>query len=342
MLKLEELHAYYDKSHILHGVRFAIQSPSIVALLWRWTGDDRFRDDLYDFAVRNLRYVVRTLDADNDGWPEGLGNVERSGMGPEKLDNAVYFIRGLYDLADMARAKHDGRDRDHWKCTEGQKHCGAGDARRAQRGGATDESAAQRPEIGDERDVDISRFERKNGSGDDLRAVEHERPLPGAECRRGPSDRGLEATDRLPRDAARLAALDAQQFVLFDVVHECRLDALDVSLHHALRGGGSGPRHAVDQARGIGNTDARALLEDRLLQVALGNADFLAERQDLVGREMLPLVLGRLQLRCALENALQGCAVDAGGRTSCHPASVPPFFASSGVVRSRARSSIRN
>ena len=85
-----------------------VKFPSTVALLWRWTGDDRFRDDLYDFAVRNLRYVVRTLDADGDGWPEGLGNVERSGMGPEKLDNAVYFIRGLYDLADMARAKHDG------------------------------------------------------------------------------------------------------------------------------------------------------------------------------------------------------------------------------------------
>jgi hypothetical protein len=85
-----------------------VKFPSAVALLWRWTGDDRFRDDLYDFAVRNLRYVVRTLDADGDGWPEGLGNVERSGMGPEKLDNTVYFIRGLYDLADMARAKHDG------------------------------------------------------------------------------------------------------------------------------------------------------------------------------------------------------------------------------------------
>jgi len=28
-------------------------------------------------------------------------------MGPEKLDNTVYFIRGLYDLADMARSKHD-------------------------------------------------------------------------------------------------------------------------------------------------------------------------------------------------------------------------------------------
>jgi hypothetical protein len=85
-----------------------VKFPSAVALLWRWTGDDRFRDDLYGFAVRNLRYVVRTLDADKDGWPEGLGNVERTGMGPEKLDNAVYFIRGLYDLADMARSKHDG------------------------------------------------------------------------------------------------------------------------------------------------------------------------------------------------------------------------------------------
>jgi hypothetical protein len=85
-----------------------VKFPSAVALLWRWTGDDRFRDQMYDFAVRNLRYVVRTLDADGDGWPEGLGNVERSGMGPEKLDNTVYFIRGLYDLADMARAKRDG------------------------------------------------------------------------------------------------------------------------------------------------------------------------------------------------------------------------------------------
>jgi hypothetical protein len=85
-----------------------VKFPSAVALLWRWTGDDRFRDEMYDFSVRNLRYVAEKLDADQDGWPEGLGNVERSGMGPEKLDNAVYFVRGLYDLADMARSKHDG------------------------------------------------------------------------------------------------------------------------------------------------------------------------------------------------------------------------------------------
>ncbi|HEU5157708.1 MAG TPA: hypothetical protein VFU43_12000 [Streptosporangiaceae bacterium] len=81
--------------------------PSAVALAWRWTGDRSFLNEMYDFSVRNMRYVVGELDDDGDGWPEGLGNVERSGMGVEKLDNTVYTIRGLRDLADMARAKGD-------------------------------------------------------------------------------------------------------------------------------------------------------------------------------------------------------------------------------------------
>ena len=85
----------------------SVKFPSAVALVWRWTGDNRFLDDLYDFSYRAMRYVTDNLDADKDGWPEGLGNVEREGMGEEKLDNAVYLIRGLYDLADMARAQDD-------------------------------------------------------------------------------------------------------------------------------------------------------------------------------------------------------------------------------------------
>jgi hypothetical protein len=59
---------------------------------------------MLDFTRRNLEYVRTRLDADGDGWPEGNGNVERTGMGSEKLDNAVYYIRGLYDYADMARS----------------------------------------------------------------------------------------------------------------------------------------------------------------------------------------------------------------------------------------------
>ncbi|MET8151789.1 hypothetical protein ACIBSW_16660 [Actinoplanes sp. NPDC049668] len=80
--------------------------PSTVALIWRWTGDDAFRDEMYDAAVRAMRYVTG-LDADADGWPEGLGNVERPGMGAEKLDVAVYTVRGLRDLAELAAARGD-------------------------------------------------------------------------------------------------------------------------------------------------------------------------------------------------------------------------------------------
>jgi hypothetical protein len=81
-----------------------VKMPGAVALIWRWTGDDRFRDEMLDFTRRNLEYVRTKLDTDGDGWPEGNGNVEREGMGLEKLDNAVYYIRGLYDYADMARS----------------------------------------------------------------------------------------------------------------------------------------------------------------------------------------------------------------------------------------------
>ncbi|MDQ6935143.1 MAG: glycogen debranching protein [Actinomycetota bacterium] len=84
-----------------------VKFPSAVALVWRWTGDNAFRDEMYGFTVRNMRYVFRRLDADTDGWPEGAGNVERAGMGEEKLDNTVYAVRGLLDLATMAASRHD-------------------------------------------------------------------------------------------------------------------------------------------------------------------------------------------------------------------------------------------
>ena len=84
-----------------------VKFPSAVALVWRWTGDNRFLNEMYDFTVRNMRVIDARFDVDHDGWPEGSGNVERTGMGPEKLDNGVYYMRGLYDLADMARFEHD-------------------------------------------------------------------------------------------------------------------------------------------------------------------------------------------------------------------------------------------
>ncbi|HZX06082.1 glycogen debranching protein [Kribbella sp.] len=98
---------YFGSNQSAGNTDETVKFPSTVALLWRWTGDNKFRDEMYDFSVRNLQYVYKNLDKDGDGWPEGLGNVERSGMGVEKLDNTVYLIRGLSDLADMAASKHD-------------------------------------------------------------------------------------------------------------------------------------------------------------------------------------------------------------------------------------------
>ncbi|SDS61204.1 hypothetical protein SAMN04488543_2053 [Friedmanniella luteola] len=80
--------------------------PSAVNLVWKWSGDRAFLRDLYPASVKAMRHVA-SLDADEDGWPEGLGNVERPGMGEEKLDNAVYTLRGYADLADLARARGD-------------------------------------------------------------------------------------------------------------------------------------------------------------------------------------------------------------------------------------------
>jgi hypothetical protein len=85
-----------------------VKFPSAVALVWRWTGDKRFLDSMYDFTKRNMHAIDAHYDVDHDGWPEGSGNVERPGMGSEKLDNGVYYMRGLYDLADLAQAEHDG------------------------------------------------------------------------------------------------------------------------------------------------------------------------------------------------------------------------------------------
>jgi hypothetical protein len=84
--------------------------PSAVALVWRWTGDEAFLEDLYPASKAAMEFVAG-LDEDGDGWPGGLGNVERPGMGEEKLDNAVYTVRGYADLPHMAKAMGDTETR---------------------------------------------------------------------------------------------------------------------------------------------------------------------------------------------------------------------------------------
>jgi len=78
-----------------------------VGLLWRWSGDDAFRDEMYDFLVDGLHYVTGELDRDADLWPEGNGMVERTGMGAEKLDVTAYTWQALGALTAMAASRGD-------------------------------------------------------------------------------------------------------------------------------------------------------------------------------------------------------------------------------------------
>jgi hypothetical protein len=62
---------------------------------------------MYDFTKRNMHYLVNLTKGDDDLWPDGSGNVESNVLGADAVDVAVYTIRGLLDLADMAASKGD-------------------------------------------------------------------------------------------------------------------------------------------------------------------------------------------------------------------------------------------
>jgi hypothetical protein len=98
---------YYGTKDQAGDANETAQFATAVATLWRWSGDDRVRDEHYRFILDGLQYLTRDLDLNGDGWPEGEGIVENTGLGAEKLDVAVYTIRALNDLAEMAAARDD-------------------------------------------------------------------------------------------------------------------------------------------------------------------------------------------------------------------------------------------
>ena len=85
MLKLQDIHAYYGKSHVLHGVSFDVNAGEIVALLGRngsgrsttakaimglvhaegglhWKGQDMLRKKAYEIAHMGIGYVPENRD----------------------------------------------------------------------------------------------------------------------------------------------------------------------------------------------------------------------------------------------------------------------------------------
>ena len=58
-----------------------VKFASTVALVWRWTGDDAFRDELYPFARRNLHYVADHLATGDAVLVMGAGKSYRIARG---------------------------------------------------------------------------------------------------------------------------------------------------------------------------------------------------------------------------------------------------------------------
>jgi len=62
-----------------------------------------FLEEMYPLCKQGIfDYVLKFRDRDKDSYPEGAGMVERSGMGPEKLDSACYLYKSILDLSAMA------------------------------------------------------------------------------------------------------------------------------------------------------------------------------------------------------------------------------------------------
>ena len=108
-----------------------VKFPSAVALVWRWTGDDRFRDELYDFSRRATCTTSRTTSTPTrTAGPRASATSSATGMGAgEARQRRLLHPRPL-------------RPRRH-----GARQARPRDARRGPRGLADDAARALRRDL---------------------------------------------------------------------------------------------------------------------------------------------------------------------------------------------------
>ncbi len=99
---------YYGTNAHPGNTNETAQFAMAVDLLWRWTGDRAFIDEMYPFVRDGMRYIMTELDRNGDGCPEGRGMVEREGMAHQTLDVSAYTWAALRSLSVMAYHQNDG------------------------------------------------------------------------------------------------------------------------------------------------------------------------------------------------------------------------------------------
>src|SRR5207244_3780254 len=115
----------------------------------------------------------------------------------------------------------------------------------------------------------------------------------------------------LPRGPVGVLAFRLQLLLVGHAAAQRALDRRSIARHDAMRDDGSRtcqPRPGPGRHFG---RSPRLLLEHRLAQIAIGDADVLAERQDFAGREPLTdLAFSRLQFGGAFDDALERVTAD--------------------------------
>lgn len=82
------------------------ETPQLVYACWKhfqWTGNMSFLKRAYPVCQESIAHVVATADRDKDGYLEGPGLMEQSGMGPERISSACYLYAAYESLAEMAQ-----------------------------------------------------------------------------------------------------------------------------------------------------------------------------------------------------------------------------------------------
>jgi hypothetical protein len=86
------------------NVNETAQFITLVLHYYQWTGDKELVSQLFPNVKKGINWLLKEMDPDGNGYPNGSGMMEIPGLDSEMIDVAVYTQQGLASAAELARA----------------------------------------------------------------------------------------------------------------------------------------------------------------------------------------------------------------------------------------------
>ncbi|MCF2517253.1 glycogen debranching protein [Dyadobacter sp. CY351] len=90
------------------------QFTSLVAQVYRWTGDKEFLKKYFPTLKKGLNWLLKENDKDGNLLPDGFGMMEIHGMNSEMTDVAAYTQKAFADAAELATEMGDKKLAQHY------------------------------------------------------------------------------------------------------------------------------------------------------------------------------------------------------------------------------------